>query len=71
MRNKRWLIYNNKYFEIRTFYKKYQYNLLISCVSVVVSGVKIVYFIFFNSRTLFLFLSFIYFFAKHYGIAQV
>lgn len=33
--------------------------------------VKIVYFIFFSSRTLFLFLSFIYFFAKHYGIAQV
>ena len=33
--------------------------------------VKIIYFIFFSSRTLFLFLSFIYFFAKHYGIAQV
>ena len=34
-------------------------------------SVKIIYFIFFSSRTLFLFLSFIYFFAKHYGIAQV
>ena len=38
MRNKMWLIYNNRYFHIRTFYKKNQLNLLISCVSVVVSG---------------------------------